>query len=77
MQKIIVVTFLSATYLPHVLNLHIIYISLTCDKYFCSYLLKVPNGKEPLKQFLVHIIFNAALWIKAKTNVSFFHSMHV
>lgn len=37
-----------------------------------SYLLNVPNGKEPLKQFLLHIIFNAALWIKAKKNVSCF-----
>ena len=54
-----------------------LYISLICDYFLCSYLLKVPNGKEPLKQFLVHIIFNAALWVKAKTNVSCFYSMYV
>ena len=33
-------------------------------------MLNVPNGREPLKQFLLHIIFNAALWIKAEKVVS-------
>ncbi|XP_065885731.1 neurobeachin-like isoform X3 [Dysidea avara] len=44
---------------------------------FVRYLFSIPNGKEPLKQLLLHVIFNAALWIKAEKNVQLLLYTHI